>query len=83
MKIAILGSGCAKCRQTADVVRQAVERAGTDATVFKVEDLREMMKYKAMMTPAVAVDGTIRIAGRVPTVQEVMELLGTGGSREA
>ncbi len=66
MKIAVLGSGCAKCRETAAVVRQAVERAGVDAEILKVEDPREMTKYKVMMAPAVAVDGMIRIAGRSP-----------------
>lgn len=80
MKIAILGSGCARCKQTADAVRQAVERAGIDAAVVKVEDFKEMMAYKVMTTPAVAVDGTIRIAGRVPTVQEVVALLEAEGS---
>ena len=75
MKIAVLGSGCMKCRQTLEVVRQAVAQAGTDAEIAKVEDIREMMKYKVMMTPAVAVDGTVRIAGKVPTVQEVLALL--------
>ena len=80
MRIAVLGSGCAKCKQTAEAVRQAVELAGADAEVTKVEDPREMMKYKVMMTPAVAVDGTIRIAGRVPTVQEVVALLEAEGS---
>jgi small redox-active disulfide protein 2 len=80
MKIAILGTGCAKCRQTAEVVRQAVERAGVDATIHKVEDIREIMKYRAMMTPAVAVDGQVKISGKVPTVDEVQALLTHGGT---
>ncbi|MBP2673619.1 MAG: Thiol-disulfide isomerase and thioredoxin [Deltaproteobacteria bacterium] len=83
MKIAILGSGCARCKQTADAVRQAVERAGIDAAVVKVEDFKEMMAYKVMTTPAVAVDGTIRISGRVPTVEEVLALLRPGGGGKA
>jgi small redox-active disulfide protein 2 len=83
MDIVILGTGCARCRQTADTVRQAVEQSGVDATIRKVEDPREIMKYRVMMTPAVAVDGTVRIAGRVPTVQEVRTLLETGGGERA
>ena len=75
MKIAVLGSGCAKCRQTYNAVREAVDRTGSNAEVMKIEDLREIMKYKVMMTPAVAIDGTVRIAGRVPTVEEVAGLL--------
>jgi small redox-active disulfide protein 2 len=75
MKIAILGTGCAKCRQTADAVRQAVEQAGVEATIEKVEDIREIMKFRVMGTPAVAIDGKVSISGRVPTVAEVKSLL--------
>lgn len=75
MKIAILGTGCSKCRQTADVVRQAVARAGVDATIDKVEDIREIRKYRVMMTPAVAIDDKVMIFGKVPTVEEVVSLL--------
>lgn len=75
MKIAILGTGCAKCRQTADVVRQAVERAGVAATIQKVEDIQEIMKYRVMRTPAVAIDGQVKISGKVPTIEEVASLL--------
>lgn len=80
MKIAILGTGCPKCRQTADVVRQAVDRAGVDATIQKIEDIREILKYRVMMTPAVAVDGQVKISGKVPSVEEVVELLEQGSS---
>ena len=79
MKIEILGTGCPKCKQTAEVVRKAVEQADIDATIHKVEDIREIMKFKVMMTPAVAVDGQVRISGKVPTVGEVKALLANGG----
>jgi small redox-active disulfide protein 2 len=75
MKIAILGTGCAKCKETAEVVRQAVSQAGVDATVDKVEDIQEIMRFKVMSTPAVAIDGTVRISGRVPSIAEVKSLL--------
>jgi small redox-active disulfide protein 2 len=78
VKIAILGTGCPKCRQTTDVVRQAVEQADVNATIQKVEDIQEIMKYRVMMTPAVAIDGQVKIAGRVPTVDEVKSLLTPG-----
>ncbi len=80
MKISILGTGCPKCNQVADVVRKAVERAGVDATIQKVEDIQEIIKYRVMMTPAVAVDGQVKISGKVPSVEEVVELLKQGGS---
>ncbi len=75
MEIAILGTGCARCRQTAEAVRIAVEQSGIAATIRKVEEIREIMKYRVMATPAVAVDGKVRISGRVPTVDEIKSLL--------
>lgn len=78
MEIAILGTGCPKCRQTAEVVRQAVELAGVPATIRKVEDIEEIMKYRVMRTPAVAVGGQVKISGKVPTVEEVVALLSQG-----
>lgn len=75
MKIAILGTGCPKCRQTAEVVREAVTKAGVAATIEKIEDLREIMEFKVMRTPAVAIDGRVVISGRVPTVEDVTSLL--------
>ncbi|RMG57288.1 MAG: thioredoxin family protein [Deltaproteobacteria bacterium] len=76
MKIAILGPGCAKCRKTEEVVKRAVEEMGVEATIFKVEDIKEIMKYRVMMTPAVAVDGKVVIAGKVPSLEEVKKVLG-------
>ncbi len=75
MDIAILGPGCPKCRQTAEVVRQAVEQTGVSATIRKVEDIREIMKYRVLMTPAVVIDGDVKIFGKVPTVTEVRKHL--------
>ncbi len=75
MKIVILGSGCDKCRRTYDVVRQAVAQAGVEATLQKVEDIREIMKFKVLKTPAVAIDGDVKISGRVPTVAEMKSIL--------
>lgn len=75
MKIEILGMGCPKCRQMAEVVRRAVEKSGKDAAISKVEDIREISKWKVMATPALAIDDEVKIAGRVPTVEEVTSLL--------
>ncbi len=79
MNIAILGTGCTKCKQTAEVVRRAVERSGIEATIYKVEDLQEILRFNVMVTPAVAIDGRVRISGKVPTVDEVTALLAHGG----
>jgi small redox-active disulfide protein 2 len=79
MKISILGTGCTKCKQTAEVVRQAVDQACVDATIDKVEDIREIVKFNVMRTPAVAIDDKVMISGRVPTVEEIRLLLGRAG----
>ncbi len=75
MKIEVLGTGCPKCEKVEEVVRRAVAEAGVAAEVTKVKDIREILKYKVMTTPAVAVDGEVKIAGRIPTVEEVRALL--------
>jgi len=79
VRIAILGTGCPKCNETAKVVRLAVEQAQVSATIEKVQDIQEIMKYRVMMTPAVAIDGQVKISGKVPTVDEVKALLAPAG----
>lgn len=75
MEVAILGPGCARCRATEKAVREALREMGKEATVVKVENIKEMIKYGLSMTPAIAIDGTIRLAGKVPSVEEVKDLL--------
>ncbi len=75
MRIAILGPGCARCKAAEKAVREALRDMGKEAEVVKVEDLREMMKYGVSMTPAVAVDGTVKVSGKVPSVEELKKLL--------
>jgi len=78
MKIEIMGTGCPKCKATMANVENAVVEAGVEAEIVKVEDIAEMAARGVMMTPALAVDGVVRIAGKVPTVDEIKELLGSG-----
>ena len=75
MEVAILGPGCARCKATEKAVREALREMGKEATVIKVENIKEMIKYGISMTPAVAIDGTIRLAGKVPSVEEMKNLL--------
>ena len=73
--VKILGTGCPKCKQTTAVVEEAVTRLGIEATVEKVEDIMEIMKYNVMVTPAIAVDGKVVLKGRVPTASEAEAIL--------
>jgi small redox-active disulfide protein 2 len=74
-KIEILGTGCAKCNQTTAVVENVVNHQNIDASIEKVEDIMDIMKYNVMSTPAVVIDGEVKIKGRVPSAAEIEELL--------
>ncbi|MFW6121580.1 MAG: thioredoxin family protein [Petrotogales bacterium] len=75
MKIEILGTGCPKCKATEKIVKQVVEELGKDVEVVKIEDLQEIVNRGVMMTPAVVVDGEVKIVGHVPSVDEIKKLL--------
>ncbi|GAB4117772.1 MAG: thioredoxin family protein [Candidatus Caldatribacteriota bacterium] len=72
MKIEILGTGCPKCKKTAQNAQLAVEELGIDAEIVKVEKLNEIIKYNVMMTPALVIDGEVKAAGKIPTKQEII-----------
>ncbi len=75
MKIQVLGTGCAKCKQLTAAAEAAVAELGLGVAVEKVEDLREIMKFKVMSTPALVVDGQVRSTGKVLTAEAVKALL--------
>lgn len=76
MEVKVLGPGCAKCKSTYAVVEKVIKETNLDATLTKVDDIVEMMSYNILSTPAVVVDGEVRIKGHVPSVNEVKEALG-------
>jgi len=76
MLIEVMGSGCAKCKRLEQNVQRAVKELGLKATVKKVEDVSEMMERGVMMTPALYIEGEPMVTGRVPSVDEIKELLG-------
>lgn len=69
--ITIYGPGCMRCQKAEEVVKQAVEVMGIQATVVKVSDVQQMVAAGIMSTPAVAVDGVVKLAGRIPKLDEV------------
>jgi len=75
MKIEILGTGCPKCRSTEKVVREVVDEMGITADVQKIEALDEIINRGVMMTPAVAINGEVKIVGHIPSPEELKELL--------
>ncbi|RPD93228.1 thioredoxin family protein [Aureibaculum marinum] len=73
--IKILGTGCPKCQSMTGVVSEVVSENNIEATIEKVEDIMEIMKYNVMTTPALVIDDVITIKGRVPSKDEVLNLL--------
>ncbi len=76
MKVKVLGPGCAKCKTTYSIVEKVIKESGLDVELSKVDDIMEMMSYNIMTTPAVVVDGEVKIKGRVPSEREIKEILG-------
>jgi len=72
-KIEILGMGWAKCNQLAERAKEAVKELGIDAEVIKVQDIKTITNYGVLMTPALVVDGVVKVAGKVPKVEEIKE----------
>ena len=75
MEIKILGTGCPKCKSLDKLTRDVVEKYGIDATVTKVEDILEIIKYGIMSTHAIVVVGKVVVSGRVPSSDEIKQLL--------
>lgn len=75
MEIKILGTGCPKCKTLEKLTREVVEQNGIDATVIKVEDIYQILKYGVMTTPAMVVDEKVVIKGRIPSLEEIKQVL--------
>jgi len=75
MEIRILGTGCSKCKTLEKLTRDVVSKNGIDATVTKVEDIMEIMKYNIMTTPALVIDGKVVTKGIIPSAEEIKQLL--------
>jgi small redox-active disulfide protein 2 len=74
-KLQILGTGCPKCKKLAENAEAAAKALGIEYELVKVTNIAEIMKFGVMLTPALAVDGVVKVAGKVPSVDEVKPLL--------
>ena len=74
-RVQVLGPGCPRCAQLLENVQRAVCEMGIDAVVEKVSDINAILDLGALITPGLAVDGEIRMVGKVPTVEELKGLL--------
>ena len=74
-KLQILGTGCPKCKKLTENAETAASELGIDIEVVKVSEINDIMSFGVMMTPALAVDGEVKIVGKLATVDEIKELL--------
>ena len=75
-KIEILGMGCAKCNTLEEVSKKAADELGIDYKIEKVSDVKAIMAYGVMTTPALVVDGEVKVAGKVPSLEDVKKFIG-------
>ena len=75
MKIEILGTGCTKCKNLEENTKQAVAKIGGFHEIVKVEDMIEIMDYQIMSTPALVVDGEVKSAGKLLSVDDIVKIL--------
>lgn len=73
MKIEILGTGCPKCKQTLANAEKAVKHLGVDAEIVKVEKVNDIMNYGVMITPALAINGEVKIVGKIPSPEQIAD----------
>jgi small redox-active disulfide protein 2 len=71
MEIKVLGMGCARCHDLEKRVRKALAETGRPADVEKIEDIQKIMTYQVMATPGLVIDGVVKSAGRLPSVEEI------------
>ncbi len=75
MKIQVMGPGCPKCAEAERNVKEAVTEAAVDAEVVKVTDFQEIASFGVFSTPAVAIDGDVKVVGKAPSKKEVLNWL--------
>jgi small redox-active disulfide protein 2 len=75
MKIEILGTGCPKCQKLYDAVKDALSASGVQAEIVKVTKISDIMNYGVMITPALVIDGKVKVSGKIPSSDEIVNWL--------
>jgi len=75
MKIQVLGPGCPKCKKLAENAEAAAKALGVDYQLDKVTDIAQILSFGVMMTPALVVDGKVKMVGKVPSSEDIKALL--------
>ena len=71
MKLEILGTGCPKCKKLTELAKESIAELGIQTEIIKVDKINDIMNYGVMMTPALAIDGEVKVAGRIPSKEEI------------
>lgn len=74
-KIQVLGTGCAKCSKLVEIAEIAAKALGLEYQIEKITDLPKIMSFGVMMTPALVVDGVVKVSGKVPTMEEIKRMI--------
>jgi len=74
-KLQILGTGCPKCKKLAELTERAAKEIGLEFEIEKVTDIQKIMEFSVMMTPALAVDGEVKVVGKVPSLEEIKRMI--------
>ncbi len=75
IKIQVLGTGCPKCQKLAENAEVAIQDAGVEGQIEKITDINEIMKFGVMLTPALAIDGQVKVVGKVASPDEIKKFL--------
>jgi small redox-active disulfide protein 2 len=75
MEVKILGTGCPKCKKLTEVTEQAAKELGIEISIEKVTDLEKILSYSVMSTPALVVNGVVKVAGRIPSSDDLKKML--------
>ncbi len=78
MEIKVLGTGCPKCNKLEKMVKEVIEETGSDATVEKVTDIKAIAKAGVMLTPALMIDGDIKLTGKLPSKGDLEKMISGG-----
>jgi small redox-active disulfide protein 2 len=75
MKIQVLGTGCQKCEKLVETAEKAALEIGLDCEIEKISDINQIMAFGVMLTPALAINGEVKVVGKVPSVDDIKKLL--------
>ncbi len=75
-KIEILGTGCAKCNKLEELAKKAADEIGIEYDLVKVKEIDKIMGYGVMVTPALVVNGVVKVAGKIPSIDDLKKMIG-------